>query len=965
MMNVDTYSALKKYFGFTSFREGQESVIKAILAGRDTLAVMPTGAGKSLCYELPALLLPLGTLTVVFSPLISLMRDQVAALCDAGISAAYLNATLSPTERALVRKRAQSGDIRLLYVAPERLGYGFGDVLAGISVALVVVDEAHCVSQWGHDFRPAYRAISGFIASLPTRPVVAAFTATATKTVRDDICNVLDLRDPFIQISSFDRPNLHFEVINIRRNEKPATLLKLLHSHANQSGIIYCATRKTVDNVALTLKKAGFSAAPYHAGLTHDERTRNQDDFIYDRIPIIVATNAFGMGIDKSNVSFVIHYQMPANIESYYQEAGRAGRDGTPACCTLLYSQSDIRTNKYLITHTVDEFGEINPEQTSLRLRLLNDMVDYAESTECLRTKLLAYFGEDYEGDCDNCSACDEEKEDIDITIDAQKILSCVYRVCARGNQYGSKLIVSVLRGSHSERIRELGFDTLSTYNIMHGVSAEYINQLISFLVRKRFLLRSDDMYQTLSLSRLSEEALRERRRITMRVHKENLDARGDGDRSSKHVAIDALPEDDYALFEKLRACRTRLAKNADVPAFIVFSDATLRSMCHVKPRTREEFLTVLGVGENKANKYGKEFLAVIADELKSRAVCGEAEATTIERADTPAAGLSPERELFARLHACRAKLAADAGVRDCVIASNTALYEMCHKKPRTQSDILHISGIDERRAADYGAVFLAVIAGEPASTPSARDAATTEPTRSTKPHVLPLHDVVLKDDDHILFERLRACRMRLAQSAGLAAFNVFSDATLRDMCCAKPRTREELLTISGVGERKADKYGDTFLAVIADELESRIRCAKVRATLDERDKTSAVAITSVAAHAVTPSEMPSGGPATVAASDVVAQDDHTLLERLYGCRAGLAAVSGISATAVFSDATLDDICRLKPHTREELIAIPHVSKRKVDKYGAAFLAVITNNANPLSASSVEHSVLHAALELF
>ncbi|MDR1971645.1 MAG: RecQ family ATP-dependent DNA helicase, partial [Treponema sp.] len=448
---------LKNYFGYPRFRPGQEEVIDAVLAGRDVLAVMPTGAGKSLCYQIPALLLE--GLTLVVSPLISLMKDQVNALQEAGVPAAFLNSSLMAGEYAETISRAVRGEYKILYIAPERLKKGFPSQLTAPpspGISLVVIDEAHCVSQWGHDFRPSYLEITGFIRQLSRRPIAAAFTATATGRVREDIKRILALNDPYALTTGFDRENLYFEV------RKPAdrfgALLECLASRRDRSGIIYCSTRKTVEELCHALGTRGFGVTRYHAGLDDRERRNNQDDFIYDRKPLMVATNAFGMGIDKSNVSFVIHYNMPKNIESYYQEAGRAGRDGEKADCILLYSPQDVRINKYLITNSQgpapDSGGVKDQALVDHNLELLKEMTFYAVSSDCLRSRLLAYFGERHPGYCGNCSNCNTAFEETDVTIPARKIISCVYRLRERGRSFGKTMVINILRGSKNEKIQ-------------------------------------------------------------------------------------------------------------------------------------------------------------------------------------------------------------------------------------------------------------------------------------------------------------------------------------------------------------------------------------------------------------------------------------------------------------------------------------------------------------------------------
>jgi ATP-dependent DNA helicase RecQ len=604
---VDKLAVLERYFGYSSFRAGQEAVIDAVFAGRDTLAVMPTGAGKSICYQVPALMME-GT-TVVISPLISLMKDQVNALVDAAVPAAFLNSSLAPDEYAETMYRASQGEYKLLYMAPERLQRDMRQI-AG-SIGMVVIDEAHCVSQWGHDFRPSYLLVTGFIADLPKRPVIAAFTATATGKVRDDITSILNLRNPYTLVTGFNRDNLYFEVQ--KPKSRLGALLEILETRRDKSGIIYCSTRKAVEEICDILNSRGFSVTRYHAGLEDRERHANQDDFIYDRKPLIVATNAFGMGIDKSNVSFVIHYQMPKNIESYYQEAGRAGRDGENADCILLYSAQDVHTNTYLIKNSQDD-DEKDPALIAHNLELLKQMTFYATTNECLRARILAYFGETAPHYCGNCSNCNAEFESVDITIDAQKIVSCVYRMDQMGRRFGKSMIADVLRGSKSEKVKTAGLNKLTTYGIMAGVAAQRIRLIIDYLVDQGYLGFAGDEYPVVTKTGRSGEIVFEKKPLSMMLVKEKPEAKLIPAGTST-LGRRATPDDlDAALLGILKDLRTRLAKEAGVPAYIIFSDATLHDMCRKMPEGPDEFHLVSGVGAVKAEKYGGVFTQAIRD---------------------------------------------------------------------------------------------------------------------------------------------------------------------------------------------------------------------------------------------------------------------------------------------------------------------------------------------------------------
>ncbi|MDR0561742.1 MAG: DNA helicase RecQ [Spirochaetaceae bacterium] len=608
---VDTHRILKTYFGFSQFRRGQEEIINALLAGRDVLAIMPTGAGKSLCYQAPALMLE--GLTVVISPLISLMKDQVNALTDAAIRGAYLNSSLSYSEYKNTILRAGKGEYKILYIAPERLKRedirALGDAPG---IVMVVIDEAHCISQWGHDFRPSYLLITEFIGSLPKRPIIAAFTATATDKVKDDIRLILNLDDPYMLVTGFDRENLYFEVQ--KPEHKLQALLDCLRKYRDKSGIIYCATRKTVEELCKTLNDRGYEVTRYHAGLEDEERRINQDHFIYDRKTLMVATNAFGMGIDKSNVAFVIHYNMPKNIESYYQEAGRAGRDGSRADCILLYSPQDVRINKYLIENPQN--GEVPRDEELIRhnLELLKAMTYYAATANCLRSELLAYFGETSSHYCGNCSNC-TRFEPVDITIPAQKIISCVYRIEQRGKRFGRLMVIDILRGSKNKKVLHLELHTLSTYGIMADTDPYRIKAVIDYLVEQGYLAVEGDEYPVLCPGIRAKEVVFEKKSLSMMLPKE--EKRQITLPSTEPPAEPpAEPPDafDEALFGKLKELRNRLAQEARMPAYIIFTDASLRDMCRKKPRTLDQFHAVSGVGLVKMGKYGEIFTKAIRE---------------------------------------------------------------------------------------------------------------------------------------------------------------------------------------------------------------------------------------------------------------------------------------------------------------------------------------------------------------
>lgn len=596
----DKLSVLKDYFGHDSFRDGQEQIVDALLDGRDALCIMPTGAGKSMCYQIPALLFD--GVTIVVSPLISLMKDQVGSLVQSGVPAAYINSSLSYPQFLRVLSNVEHGKYKIIYVAPERLlTDGFLDTCKKIKISMVAVDEAHCVSQWGQDFRPSYLKIISFVESLANRPIVGAFTATATNDVKEDIKKILRLENPFEITTGFDRPNLFFGVI--KSSSKDEKLIDLIRERGDRSGIVYCATRKNVESVCELLCDNGFSAARYHAGLDEYERRKNQEDFVFDRKNIMVATNAFGMGIDKSNVTYVIHYNMPKNIESYYQEAGRAGRDGGEADCILLYSPNDVRLNRFMIENSEgnDELTIEENEQIRERdFERLKYMTFYSTTNDCLRGFILRYFGGEKKAYCGKCSNCLSVHKLVDVTIDAQKIMSCIART---GQRYGKTVICDVLKGSKSEKILKAELNNQSTYGIMKEVTVRHIFGTIDFLAEKEYI-SSDNETEVLKLLPKSRDVLFGRERLVMKKVE-----------NSEKVVKTHRPEVpvNSDLLDALKALRKGIASKKSVPAYVIFTDATLIDMCKKCPETPDEMLEVSGVGRTKLEKFGKQFLEEIA----------------------------------------------------------------------------------------------------------------------------------------------------------------------------------------------------------------------------------------------------------------------------------------------------------------------------------------------------------------
>ena len=600
---------LKKFFGYDTFRKGQEQIIKGILNGQDSFAIMPTGAGKSICYQVPALLFE--GITIVISPLISLMQDQVKALNDAGIYAAYINSSLSETQISKAISYASQGKYKIIYVAPERLeSYEFIHFATNANISMITVDEAHCISQWGQDFRPSYVKIVDFIRMLPNRPVVSAFTATATEDVKDDVICTLGLDNPNIVTTGFDRENLYYVVEHTTKKDE--FIMDYVVKHSEESGIIYCATRKNVDTLYELLYANGISVGRYHAGLSNEERKRSQDDFIYDKTSIIIATNAFGMGIDKSNVRYVIHYNMPQSMENYYQEAGRAGRDGEASQCILLFSPQDIIIDKFLLDKK--EFLDVNPEDIELirqrDLARLHSMEYYCKTTGCLRNYILNYFGEKTGEPCDNCGNCHREYKEVDMTNEAKTIANCVYETRGR---YGIMVVIGTLLGAKRAKLREIGATSYKTYGALSSCSESELRMLINHMIQEGYLYQTDDKYSVLRMGNEINKLLDKDAKIIVRTYeeKENESRKL---KTARARSTDVLTTAGFDLFDELRALRLEIAREESMPPYIIFNDKTLIDMCAKLPGDKAGMLDVNGVGENKFSKYGQRFIDKIQE---------------------------------------------------------------------------------------------------------------------------------------------------------------------------------------------------------------------------------------------------------------------------------------------------------------------------------------------------------------
>ena len=688
-MTESPEAVLKEYFGYDSFRTGQAEVVNSLLSGHDVLAIMPTGAGKSICFQVPALMMPHGV--VVVSPLISLMKDQVESLIRQGIAASYVNSTV-PFGESIERLRdLYRGKIKILYLAPEKLEPSyFTDCLRQVPLSMVVVDEAHCVSQWGHDFRPSYGKIRTFVDLLPHKPVMAAFTATATPLVEKDIKENLGLVHADIYRTGLDRPNLSFRVLRgLGREEKEQLLLRYVKTHKQESGVIYCATRKAVDSVYTLLRTHKIQAGRYHAGLSEQERKQAQDDFSFDRLQVMVATNAFGMGIDKSNVRYVIHYQMPKSLEAYYQEAGRAGRDGARAECILLYSARDAGIQKYLLAQS-----DLPAEQLDIEYRRLNQMINYCSTSACLRNTILTYFGETPEDTCGHCSSCENARARVDITDVAVLIFRTIRNV---NESFGVNVIADILKGSRSRNIRDRHLDQQMTYGKLSFEKTEHIRDTIHTLMADGYLLQKGEPYPSLYLTPMAMRVLSGDGRV--------MGPAVGMERMAAEQVIDNLKftGDRGALFEQLRRLRTQMAKEEQVPPFVIFSDATLEQMAAVRPVTRDELRQISGVGVFKLEKYGERFLKLIRDE-------GNEETETPREENKNLAGERERGEaacIYDYLVSVRNRMADDQGIKPFQILSNRTLMDISFRRPSQESEIKAVYGIGPAKFEKFGLLFL------------------------------------------------------------------------------------------------------------------------------------------------------------------------------------------------------------------------------------------------------------------
>ena len=689
-MNIKPLDILSKYYGYTNFRKGQEEIINSIINNKDVLAIMPTGGGKSICYQVPALCLD--GITIVISPLISLMKDQVDTLKTMGIKATYINSSLSSSEFNEILNNIENNEYKIIYVAPERLdSFEFTNLIKYKDISQIAIDEAHCISQWGHDFRSSYKRIPNFIDSIDKRPIVTAFTATASDEVRNDILNILKLHNPDIYITGFDRENLSINIV--KSSSKNRYLLDYVENNKTESGIIYAATRKEVESIYEGLLKRNYSVSKYHAGLTNEERKENQEKFIKDEIKIIVATNAFGMGIDKPNIRYVIHYNMPQSIENYYQEIGRAGRDGEESDCVLLFTPGDVHTQKYLV-----EVGIENPARKLVQYKKLQQMVDLVYSNGCYRKNILNYFGEIVKENCNNCSNCLEEGEVVDKTLDAQKVISCIARM---KRSFGVTMIIDVLRGSKNRKVLDQNFDTLSTYGIMKNYSAEDLKTFINTLVSHGFLDVVENIgprgsYPTIKLNEQSMKVIKKEIKVEFKESKVT---------KVKHI--------ENELYERLVKLRSEIAASDSIAPYMVFGDATLKNMASIYATTKEEMLSVPGVGEIKYDKYGKEFENIIKDYLVEKNINKDNVVKTNKDSkikNDEYFEVNTDKNLYEKLKEYRLSCSRIEGVLPYMILSSNTLKEISGRYPVDNEQLKDIGGIGPVKINKYGEDIINIV---------------------------------------------------------------------------------------------------------------------------------------------------------------------------------------------------------------------------------------------------------------
>lgn len=910
---MDKVQTLAHYFGYQSFRAGQEELIDQILAGNDVLGIMPTGAGKSLCYQIPALMSE--GITLVISPLISLMKDQVSALVQSGVSAAFINSTLSPRQSELALQRAEAGLYKIIYVAPERLtAPSFLHFARNADITMVVVDEAHCVSQWGQNFRPSYLQIASFVSSLPKRPVSAAFTATATDKVRRDIVELLGLRSPHVVTTGFDRPNLYFEVM--KPKDKFAALTSYLALNRGKSGIIYCATRKLVEEVSDRLLEEGWRVGKYHAGLSDAARNTAQDLFIKDECPIMVATNAFGMGIDKSNVAFVVHYNMPKNMESYYQEAGRAGRDGEPAECILLYSGQDVRINTFLIEKSFEDNDAFDEETAETlknnELELLKRMTFYSTGKDCYRRAMLRYFGEKPAFvNCGNCSNCTQAHSDFtsrDITVEAQKILSCVKRM---GETQTKWVIIDILRGTDNNRVAMCGGSRQSTFGIMREESSRDIERMIDAMIGGQYLEEAPD--GVLRWGSGARGVIYSGMRVTMKEHTDHSTAGMIDD--ERKIGRKADPE----LLGRLKRLRQKVASFNGVPPFVIFSDASLRDMAEKVPTNEAEFRSLYGVGRVKAEKFGYFFL----DEIKAFRSERSGKKSSSEKAD--AVGEKADPELLERLRKLRKEIGQAEDLRLFMVFSNASLSDMAERMPLNEEQFLCIHGAGKAKAEKYGERFIKEIAAYCAEKHITPDAAAFRQRDSSagsgehrknrmgvaanKPSVHLTKDAeghyeLPEGVDGDVFAALRSLRADLASDYGVQGQVLASTDALAEIARDCPVTLAALTAMGILPDGTLAYCGGEWVRTVRKCLENK---------------------------GVTISEP----------CDCPAEPDKSLLAQLTQLRSDISGKIFTPCNRIISDASLRAMSELKPLTRLALRESIHLSDAKCLMFGRLFLEAI------------------------